>query len=205
MSVNVFKNLRFLYSISSAEQLKGDFRYGQNQVCFIGRSNVGKSSLINSIVDSKKVSLVSKSPGKTRAINYFITQDNKFLLTDLPGYGYAKRSKEERKRWSMLIDRYIGNQRDRIKIACVLVDARHKLKEIDLQAMNYLDSNAVKFLMILTKIDKINDNELESRIAEITNECSNFEHLYPEIISTSSNKKIGTFDLRTILHEFLIN
>ena len=189
-----FLSSKFIYSISEQKQFD-TFKYNQPQIAFIGRSNVGKSSLINQITNNKKLALVSKSPGKTKAINYFMTIDNKYIITDLPGYGYAKRSKAERNHWSELINIYIKKQKQYIRSIFILIDSRHEIKDIDIQAIEYIKSNNIQCVLVLTKADKTKDSEIEKRHQEIETKLINLKYIYPTLISVSSVSKMGIKDL----------
>ncbi|ETO91742.1 MAG: putative GTP-binding protein engB [Candidatus Xenolissoclinum pacificiensis L6] len=122
------------------------------QIVFIGKSNVGKSSLINALL-KRKLAYSSKTPGKTRAINLFKTEQE-FLLVDVPGYGYAKRSKDERQIWENIVDLFLRTNVSSIKLVFLLIDCRHELKEIDIQAIHYIKSMNLNNIVILTKSDK---------------------------------------------------
>ena len=128
------------------------------EFAFIGRSNVGKSSLINMLFDNKNLAKISKKPGKTRLINHFIIND-KILLADLPGYGYAKLSKFESKKINILIHDYIENRNNLFKVF-LLIDIRHEPIKTDLEFIEYLDNIGINFHIIFTKSDKIKKSEL---------------------------------------------
>jgi len=127
------------------------------EFAFVGRSNVGKSSLINSITNRKKLAKTSKTPGRTQLINYFTMNNDQFFIVDLPGYGFAKVPKSMKVEWGNTITRYLASQRN--KLVFVLLDIRRVPSEDDLQMLNWLDENQVSFKIIFTKMDKVSNNE----------------------------------------------
>lgn len=138
-----------------------------NEVAFVGRSNVGKSSLLNTIVNNFKLAKVSSEPGKTRSVNFYLVND-KFFLVDLPGYGFAKVPFEEQKRWRELIEGYLKG-RDRLKGVFLLVDSRVGPTEKDKQMKEWLDFFGIPYVVVATKVDKLKKNEkarLERRVKE---------------------------------------
>ena len=146
---------RFLYSVVSPK----DLRYEPYpQIAFAGRSNVGKSSLLNRLVGIRNIAKVSQTPGKTRAINYFATDAN-LLLVDLPGFGYAKVSKSVRKCWGKLIETYLLKN-DRLKGVVHIVDSRHPPTPLDQELNEWLNQNGLEYIVVLTKVDKLSGNEL---------------------------------------------
>ena len=164
------------------------------EYAFIGRSNVGKSSLINMLTNNKKLAKTSSKPGKTRLINHFLI-DSTWHLVDLPGYGYAKASKSEKKNFQKLITDYFIN-RNQLISAFVLVDVRHEAQKIDIEFMRWLTINKIAFSIVFTKIDKLkqdgNPNSgIEEKIKKYKSVIlENWEYL-PEIFLTSSTKHIG--------------
>lgn len=132
-------------------------KQGYPELILCGRSNVGKSSFINSVFSKKNLAKTSSTPGKTRALNYYLINNN-FFLVDLPGFGYAKVSKKERDYWEKIISDYFACGRN-IKAAFHIVDSRHQATELDLQLNDYLKNNQVPYIMILNKIDKLNQAE----------------------------------------------
>ncbi len=138
------------------------------EVCFSGHSNVGKSSLINKLVGRKSLARTSNKPGKTRVINFF--RCDKVRFADLPGYGFAKVSKEERMRWGSLMEGYFAS-RD-VSLVFQLIDARHKPTADDIDMLHYLSDSNLPFVIILTKCDKLNKSEREESFKEIMNEIS---------------------------------
>jgi GTP-binding protein len=128
------------------------------EIILCGRSNVGKSSFINSLFNRKDLAKISSTPGKTRSINYYLI-DDKFYIVDLPGYGYAKASREERIKWGKLVTEFVNNS-GFIKLACHFIDSRHKPTELDHQLNSLLKHNNLHYLVILTKADKLKQSEL---------------------------------------------
>ncbi len=141
------------------------------QIAIVGKSNVGKSSFINYLVGEGKLARISKLPGRTRLINYYIVNDGKddqFLLTDLPGYGFARVSNDEKVKWANLIDQYLANEQQ-LKMVLFLVDIRHEPTVDDKIMYNYLFSNHVPFTIIATKADKISKSQVHNHRAKIAN------------------------------------
>lgn len=137
------------------------------EIVFAGRSNVGKSSMINKVFNQKQLARVSSMPGKTITINFFHAEGVRFV--DLPGYGYAKRSWEEQERWSQLIEGYFGSDRD-IRLVLSLVDIRHPPMPDDIKMINYLIDRELPFVVILTKLDKLNKAQRAARLEAIPQE-----------------------------------
>ncbi len=136
------------------------------EIAFAGRSNVGKSSLLNSIVGRKALAKTSATPGKTQQINFFRIND-RFHFVDLPGYGYAKVSKTEREAWVRLIESYLSG-RDQLRLVVALSDIRHETPQLDLDLFQWLDSIGRPFLVVLTKYDKVSAIQAEARVQEVT-------------------------------------
>lgn len=164
------------------------------EVAFAGRSNVGKSSLINALVNQKKLARVSNTPGRTQEINFF-NLGNQGQLVDLPGYGYAQVSKEKRVQWGDFIFSFLKG-RSILKRVYVLIDSRHGLKPIDKELFSALDKSAVSYQIILTKADKLTKTEKESVINTLKTDTKKFVALYPDIILTSSLEGTGLSEIR---------
>jgi len=152
---------RYLYSVANPEDFKDE---PYPQVAFAGRSNVGKSSLLNRLVGIKNIAKVSRTPGKTRAVNYFLTDTN-LMLVDLPGYGYAKVSKSIKEHWGELIEAYLLDN-DRLKGVVHLVDSRHPPTPLDQSLNEWLNQNGLNYLIVLTKIDKLSGNQAGRSVAQ---------------------------------------
>lgn len=149
------KQSEFIISAVNKEQYPTD---GRCEIAFVGRSNVGKSSLINSLTNRRKLAKTSGTPGKTRLINFFLI-NNDFYFVDLPGYGYAKVSKSEQVNWGNMMDKYLNN-REELKGIMLLVDCRHKPTSDDVTMYNYIKYYGYMPIIIATKSDKITKNEL---------------------------------------------
>ena len=163
------------------------------EYAFIGRSNVGKSSLINMLTNRKSLAKTSGRPGKTQLINHFIINKNWYLV-DLPGYGYARVSKTTKKVFQKFITAYF-EKRKQLVSAFVLVDIRHKPQPIDLEFMQWLGENMIPFSIIFTKADKLKPNALEKHIEDYKNVLLETWEDMPNYFITSSSKKIGQEDL----------
>ncbi|CCJ33886.1 MULTISPECIES: ribosome biogenesis GTP-binding protein YihA/YsxC [Caloramator] len=172
---------------------------GRPEIALAGRSNVGKSSLINTLVNIKSLARTSSSPGKTRTINFFNINDS-FYLVDLPGYGYAKVSKEEKKKWGKMIEDYL-NGREELKLIALLVDSRHAPTEDDKLMLNFIRHSGKKLVVIATKIDKLSRSELIKNINMLKRELQLTDQDY--FIPFSSLKKIGKEELWKVFEENL--
>lgn len=168
----------------------------KKEIAFAGRSNVGKSTLINKIFNRKSLARVSGVPGKTATINFFSAGSIHFA--DLPGYGYAKVSKSEKQRWSGLIEGYLGSQRD-IRLVFLLIDMRHAPSADDLQMIDYLVSNEMPFVIILTKADKLNKTQRTERMKGFESEIPFFDEI--TIIPFSAKTSEGTDMIRSVIDE----
>ena len=169
------------------------------EVAFAGRSNVGKSSLINALTGRKTLARTSNTPGRTQQLNFF-DLGGRLTIVDLPGYGYAKAPKGEVDRWNRLIRLYLKG-RVGLRRVCVLIDARHGLKASDRQVMDLLDEAAVAYQLVLTKTDKAKAGELAKRRDEIIAEIRKRAAAFPEIMETSSVKGTGIAEMRAALAE----
>lgn len=159
------------------------------EYAFVGRSNIGKSSLINMLLEKKKLAKTSQSPGKTQLINQFIVNEGWYLV-DLPGYGYAKVAKSKRKDFNKLINEYILH-RDSLMCLFVLLDSRHEPQKNDLGFMRWLGENQVPFAMVFTKVDKISSSAVNTNITNYKKEMLKEWEALPPIFITSSEQKIG--------------
>lgn len=162
---------------------------GPPEVCFAGRSNVGKSSLINALTNRKGLARASNTPGRTRELNYF-NVDERLRLVDLPGYGYARASKVDIAKWTALTRAFLRG-RAPLRRVFMLIDSRHGVKPTDIELMDMLDEAAVTYQLIFTKIDKIKEPELRKGIMKAAKVIKKRPAAHPEIIATSSVKKNG--------------
>lgn len=167
------------------------------EVCFAGRSNVGKSSLINALTGTKGLARASNTPGRTQEINYF-TQGPELYLVDLPGYGYANAPLAVVEKWQKLLKRYLSG-RQTLRRAFVLIDSRHGAKDVDEEIMSLLDSSAVTFQVVMTKADKVKLKDRERVIEQVRTVLARHPAAYPEIVLTSSEKGDGIATLRSII------
>ncbi len=161
MAKVIFQNAEFHKTVMRAQDIPKPV---YPEVAFIGRSNVGKSSLINAILGKKNLARISSTPGKTRGINYYLV-DQKFFFVDLPGYGFAKLSKTERLKWQELIETYLTQSKN-LRLICLLMDSRHDLMDSDLEMAQWLQYHERPFCIILTKTDKLSKNALAKRVSQ---------------------------------------
>ncbi len=167
------------------------------EVCFAGRSNVGKSSLINALTGTKGLARASNTPGRTQEINFF-TQGPELYLVDLPGYGYANAPVKVVEKWQRLLKQYLSG-RQTLRRAFVLIDSRHGVKPVDDEIMKLLDTSAVTFQCVMTKADKVKANDREKVLNQVRTALSKHPAAYPEIVLTSSEKGDGVPTLRSII------
>ncbi|MBQ3565038.1 MAG: YihA family ribosome biogenesis GTP-binding protein [Alphaproteobacteria bacterium] len=186
---------KFIAGAAAIDQLPGNFEI--SECAFVGKSNVGKSSLINSIT-GMNCARVSKQPGRTQQINFFSLAD-KIILVDLPGYGYAAVSKQMRIEWDQLILHYLKNRKN-LKRVYLLIDSRRGIKDNDNQVMEIFDSFGISYQIVLTKADKIENQD--QLLNDIANELKNHAAAFPKVIITSSKSKEGIQKLRQSIYEF---
>lgn len=167
------------------------------EVCFAGRSNVGKSSLINAVTGRKALARASNTPGRTQEINFFTAGDSHYLV-DLPGYGYANAPVKVVEKWQHLLKQYLSG-RQSLRRAFVLIDMRHGVKPVDEEILSLLDSAAVPFQCVMTKTDKIKDIDRKKTLAQVRQTLSKHPAAFPEIVLTSSEKGTGIATLRAII------
>lgn len=167
------------------------------EVCFAGRSNVGKSTLINALTGRKGLARASNTPGRTQEINFFTLGDSHYLV-DLPGYGYANAPLKVVGKWQALLKSYLAG-RQNLRRAFVLIDARHGIKKVDEEILSLLDSAAVTFQCVLTKADKVKAKDREAVLAQVRGKLTKHPAAFPELILTSSEKGDGITTLRTAI------
>lgn len=167
------------------------------EVCFAGRSNVGKSSLINALTGRKNLARASNTPGRTQEINFFTAADSHYLV-DLPGYGFANAPVAIVEKWQKLLKQYLSG-RQSLRRAFVLIDHRHGIKKVDEEILKLLDSAAVTFQCVMTKADKVKEAERDAILAQVRGALSKHPAAYPEIIVTSSEKGWGLETLRATI------
>lgn len=182
----------FRMGVARLQQLPPEYPL---EVAFAGRSNVGKSSLLNALTGRKDIARTSNTPGRTRELNFFELADGAVALVDMPGYGYARAQKTMVKAWQSIIMGYLQG-RPNLRRVFVLIDARHGIKSIDLATLDQLDEAAVSYQIILTKSDKIKKDEHDKVMAATTLAIARRPAAFPEIILTSSEKGSGIPQLR---------
>ena len=180
--------------IKSAHQIEDLPEHQFPEIAFSGRSNVGKSSLINMVLGRKKLARISKTPGRTRSINFFNIED-RFCLVDLPGYGFARVPEQEKEKWAYLIESYL-NQRSNLRAIIQIVDARHNPTEEDKMMINWLKASQLEYLIAATKADKLNRSQIKPRRQEISQEL---EIPAENILLTSAKDRTGQKPLLTFI------
>jgi GTP-binding protein len=186
------KPINFLMGVAKIEQLPDMFPV---EIAFGGRSNAGKSSLINALTSRHNLARASNSPGRTREINYFLAAGGQLAIVDLPGYGYARAEKKAVKSWQRLIRDYLRGRRG-LRRVLILIDARHGVKPVDLAAMDLLDETAVNYQIVLTKTDKCTASELEAVSSATRKTLAKRPAAHPEVHATSAKTGSGIAELR---------
>lgn len=169
------------------------------EIAFVGRSNVGKSSLINSLVHRKNLAKISSTPGKTSEINFFNIEDT-WTLVDMPGFGFTKKGVKKRKEWYNLNFTFLGN-RENLKLICILIDSRHDPMDTDLSLIEYFEENHVNYLIVLTKCDKIKDNPIKARQAQLKSVIVNCRFAI-DVLPYSSVSDLGRSELMGIIKKY---
>lgn len=190
----VGSNADFLKGVVAMNGLPADDRI---EVCFAGRSNVGKSSLINALTGRKGLARASNTPGRTQEINFFTLTESHYLV-DLPGYGFANAPLAVVEKWQRLLKQYLQG-RVGLRRAFVLIDSRHGVKDVDEEIMSLLDSAAVTFQVVMTKADKVKEKDRAKIMDQVRSKLSKHPAAYPEIVLTSSEKGDGIPTLRALI------
>lgn len=189
--------------IKSAKFLRSDdstsfFNDGIPEIAFVGRSNVGKSSLLNNLCQKKDLARTSKTPGRTRLINYFSINDS-FRFVDLPGYGFHLAGKQLEKKWSIILERYLLENND-LKLVILLLDSRHNPSELDKVMINFLYSNQIPFIVIATKCDKLPKSKIKNNISTLAKEI---KIPVGNIFAHSSENSFGREQILDYIENFL--
>jgi GTP-binding protein len=192
----IIKDAQFVTSNTDYRKCPQD---GKPEYAFIGRSNVGKSSLINMLTNRKGLAMTSSKPGKTQLINHFII-NNEWYLVDLPGYGYAQRGKEGREQIRKIIDHYIIN---RVELTCLflLLDCRHEPQQIDIEFMNWLGEEGVPFVIVFTKIDKLSKGALKKNVEAYTGSLKETWEEIPPIFNSSVAHRVGVDEILSYIEQ----
>ncbi len=190
------QSCEFIAGVSNKDALP---EFNLPEIAFVGRSNVGKSSLINALTFRKSLARTSHTPGRTQQLNFF-NLGGQLILVDLPGYGYAKVSRSTQATWQRLM-RYYLKERANLKRVCVLIDGRHGLKPTDLEMMEMLDIHAVSYQLILTKKDKAKAADLEIIMANIEQVQATRAAMVPDVLTTSSHGALGIDKVQQALYD----
>ena len=186
----------FVMGVTRIADLPSD---GTPEIAFAGRSNVGKSSLINALTARTSLARVSVTPGRTRELNFFtLGKDSTLYLVDMPGYGYARAAKAQVKGWTRLIGDYLKGRRE-LKRVFLLIDARHGIKPNDEETMKLLDEAAVSYQVVLTKADKPTASDLAAVIAKVKEKLAKHPAAYPQVLVTSARRGSGIPELRAAI------
>lgn len=186
-------NIHFVKSIAKLEETP---KPGYPEIAFIGRSNVGKSSMINTLFNQRNLAKISSTPGKTRLINYF-SLDNKLYIVDLPGYGFTKQLDDKSKKWKLLIETYLSKN-ERLKNVFLLIDCRHDLMELDHKMIQWLNYYLISFKIILTKRDKLSNNQFNTQWARLNQSLPNIA-----LIPFSAKSREGREEVLEIIESYL--
>ncbi|HMM10529.1 MAG TPA: ribosome biogenesis GTP-binding protein YihA/YsxC [Bacteroidales bacterium] len=186
----------FVSSVASLEKLP---QTQQPEYAFIGRSNVGKSSLINALTGIRGLAKISSKPGKTITINHFLI-DDAWYLVDLPGYGYAKRSQTDRLKWRKLMHHYLA-KRQNLRYVFILIDSRIPPQQSDLEMINWMGAEGIPFIILFTKADKLTENQLQANISAFTKALAQSWEILPTLLITSAVKRRGIDEVVALIEE----
>ena len=196
-NLNSFFNVnKFLGSFYSYEDIP--YKEIKKECCFVGRSNVGKSSLLNAVTKTKKLAKTSKTPGRTQSINVFAI-NNKINIIDLPGYGFAKVSKVMRGNLIILIEEYIQNRKG-LDHVFLLIDSKVGIKNTDIDMMDFINNCSKNFSLVLTKIDKISSNQREFQKKSILSLMKNYKKTFQNIYLTETKKNNGIYEIQKTIY-----
>lgn len=168
------------------------------EIAFAGRSNVGKSSLINALTGRQRLARASNTPGRTQELNFFTDPDGDIYIVDMPGYGFAQAPKDKVDAWNRVLRAYLAGRRSLLRVF-VLIDARHGIKAVDEEILRLLDGAAVSYQVVLTKADKISASDLAAVEKKTLQSLAKHPAAFPDIITTSSEKASGLDDLRAAI------
>lgn len=186
--------------LKGAPSLKDLPPQGEVEIAFAGRSNVGKSSLLNALTGRNSLARTSNTPGRTQELNYFTTKDIPLLVVDMPGYGFASAPKAKVEAWNQLIREYLRG-RSSLRRVFLLIDSRHGIKDVDLEIMAMLDESAVSYQVVLTKLDKIKDGERAGLVNATAERLRKRPAAFPLLLATSSETGEGIAELRAAIAE----
>jgi len=197
---NYFRgSFSLFYSAYTKKQLKFSTI---REAVFFGRSNVGKSSLINSLCNQKNLAKTSKTPGLTAAIHFFINDKKNFTIVDVPGYGYAKTNKDDKYGWGKLLSEYL-QQKKKDRIILILIDSRRGIMPADIDLCSLCENLESEFVIIITKIDKLASKDRDDVYNSVLSTVGNFKYFSKQIILSSSSKNIGLNDIKNFINKTL--
>ena len=194
----IIKDAKFIKSSSNISECP---QKDYPEFIFLGRSNVGKSSLINMLLGRKKLSKISSKPGKTQLINHFLINENLYFV-DLPGYGWAKTSKSNRQNWDIMTKNFLLKS-DKLSLIFILIDIRIDPQKIDINYINYIGKNKLPLNIIFTKSDKISKSSIKESVDSFLNELSNYWSPLPNYFISSSKTGVGREEILNYIHEII--
>jgi len=194
----IIKDAKFIKSSSNISECP---QKDYPEFIFLGRSNVGKSSLINMLLGRKKLSKISSKPGKTQLINHFLINEDLYFV-DLPGYGWAKTSKSNRQNWDIMTKNFLLKS-DKLSLIFILIDIRINPQKIDINYINYIGKNKLPLNIIFTKSDKINKSSIKENVDSFLNELSNYWSPLPNYFISSSKTGVGREEILNYIHEII--